>query len=149
MPPEDDELSPAQVDARLVLRVAGGVLVLLASGVGVSIGLYDWMAPSGKFKEPTSFPSPSVLQTNNRESIADRNPYAAPDADGGAIPIEQAMEMIARRGADAYSPIEQKSLAQQKSQPPSEENVRKPAAKTQGRPRRHGGGGGRGRSHRG
>lgn len=149
MPHEDDELSPAQVDAKLILRVAGGVLVLLAAGVGVSMGLYDWMAPSRNFKQPTSFLSPSVLQTNNRESIGDRSPRATPNADSGAIPIEQAMEMIARRGADAYSPLEQKSLAQQKSQPVPEENARKPAMKPQERARRHGRGKGRGRSHRG
>jgi hypothetical protein len=149
VPHEDDGLSPARVDARLILHVAGAVLALLAAGVGVSMGLYDWMAPSRNFKQPTSFPSPSILQTNNRESLGDRSLRPAPNADSGAIPIEQAMEMIARRGADAYSPLEQKSLAPQKSQPAPEQNARKPATKPQERARRHGRGKGRGRNHRG
>lgn len=144
MADEPDELSPAEVDTKLILRIAAAVLFLIAAGIGVSVGLYAWMAPARTFVEPARFPAPNVLDEHNQESPGERNPLVPASETRGAIPIEQAMEMIVGRGADGYAPLQAK---QEQAQPASEQGASKPVAGTRGHGshRRHR----RGRSRRG
>jgi hypothetical protein len=147
VPDEPDELASPNVHVGRVLLAVAGVLFLLGGGLAIALGLYEWKAPKRTFISPSAFPQPSVLETQKQEAqqpwVSGPQPVTTSEsAPKAAMPIEQAMEMIVRRGAAGYAPIEQKVLAQ-KTQPPSAEPSKRPSAKA----RLHARGRGRRRVH--
>ncbi len=122
MPDEPDNLASPDVDVGRVLYVVLGLLFILGAGVAISLGLYAWKAPSRTFVSPSVFPQPSVLETPKQEQrqpwITGPHPFDTDSEARSVIPIEQAMDMIAKRGADGYAPIEQSPPAA-KAPPPA------------------------------
>ncbi len=119
-----DDLPPPVSGTRAILYVAGGILLLLAASVGVLIAVFSWQVPNEEPQAPRVFPGPHALEDETTElknlraehekqlesyAWADRNKQKV------AIPIERAMQIIAKRGKDAYGPIEQQGTPGQSS----------------------------------
>lgn len=149
---EPDNLSPPDVRVRSVLLVAVGVLLLLGGALAIAMGLYDWKAPKRSFVSPRAFPPPRVLETQKQEAqqqwISGPRPVeTSEEGTRSTIPIEQAMELIVKRGAGGYAPIEQKVLAQ-KATSPSAKEANRPSTEPRSHARSHAKGRSRRRIHR-
>lgn len=109
-----DRLEPDSTNARLVLVVAGAVLLLLAVGFGMVFWFYKAEVPPRDAIVPKQFPSPQLMQDETdelhrveTEQQARLQGYRWIDRDKGliAIPIDEAMRMIAAKGANGYAPV--------------------------------------------
>lgn len=139
MSDEPDNLSPPDVNPPRILVVAASVLCLLGGALAVATGFYAWQAPKQTFTPPRAFPKPRVIETQKGEEQQwITGPRQTPESRmAQAMPIEQAMEMVVRRGADGYAPIEQKVLAQKSQAPSAEQGKGPPTSKTRRHVRRH------------
>jgi hypothetical protein len=109
------KLEPPDIPVRAVLVAACATLLLV---IGAVIGLdavYRAYVPNPAPPPPQTFPEPRVhpyeseeLRRLLAEQRARLGRYAWVDRDKGVveIPIEQAMRLIAEKGAHAYDPIE-------------------------------------------
>jgi hypothetical protein len=110
----DADLENPDVDARAIVVLVAGFLVLAATSV-VGLGFYYMHAHVGHASAPRSFPEPR-LETRNGQDLGalqrrqqgQLQVYAWRDRERGLvqIPLERAMEIIASRGAGAYGPLE-------------------------------------------
>jgi hypothetical protein len=110
----DVPLEPAGVSLWPVLFGAFASVVLMLAAIWVLSAVYDWRVPNRTVRAPEQFPSPRV-QTHQTEQLRDLlaaqrrhlTGYAWADQDKTLvrIPIDRAMEIIARRGAQAYEPL--------------------------------------------
>lgn len=109
-----DRLEPDSTNWRLLLAVAGTVLLLLIVAFGMILWFYRAVVPERPALEPQHFPSPQLIQDDtdelrrvNAEQRARLQGYRWVDRDKGliAIPIGEAMRIIAAKGADGYAPI--------------------------------------------
>ncbi len=124
-PTEHDDLAPQSVQTRRVLIAAGAFVALLAGSLAAMVGFYAWQAPSRRFTPPQTFPEPRLFVNQKEELnslLAAQRRRLEGERKGTqivAIPIEQAMEIIAKRGAEAYAPIGAQPAPQQaqKTQP--------------------------------
>ena len=109
-----DRLEPDSTQPKLLLAVAGAVLLLLAIAFGVVLWFYTANVPPHGPTVPKTFPSPRLMQDEsdwlNRAQAEQRarlQGWRWVDRDKGliAIPIDEAMRRIAARGADGYAPV--------------------------------------------
>ena len=109
-----DRLEPDSTRPRLLLAIAGAVLTLLAVAFGATFWFYKAEVPARGPIVPRVFPAPQLLQDETdelhrveAEQRARLNGYRWVDRAQGivSIPIDQAMRMIAAKGADGYAPI--------------------------------------------
>ena len=117
MPTErlDDHLEPPRVGLGPVLSAAVACVVLVFAAIGGLAWMYRVEVPSRRPAPPRQFPSPQLsvdevaerqrLQAAQRERLAG---YRWVDKQAGivSIPIERAMDIVARRGSGAYDPVE-------------------------------------------
>ncbi|WP_439393431.1 hypothetical protein ACRQ5Q_29400 [Bradyrhizobium sp. PMVTL-01] len=107
---------PADVDNRVVLAVVCGFLLFVAAAIAGLLLFLNAQVPSAFFpRVERRFPAPA-LQTSPQadlarfeaEQQARLSGYAWVDRDHGQarIPIEEAMQLVAGRGAHAYDVIE-------------------------------------------
>lgn len=110
-----DRLEPDATNARLLLAIAGGVLLLLVLAFGMVLWFYSANVPERGAIVPRQFPSPQLIRDETDERLraegeqrARIESYRWVDRDKGviAIPIGEAMRMIAAKGADGYAPID-------------------------------------------
>ena len=110
-----DRLEPDSTQPKLLLAVAGAVLLLLAIAFGVVLWFYTANVPPHGPTVPKTFPSPRLMQDEsdwlNRTQTEQRarlQGWRWIDRDKGliAIPIDEAMRRIAAKGADGYAPVE-------------------------------------------
>jgi hypothetical protein len=110
-----DRLEPDSTNPRLLFAIAGAVLLLLAVAFGMVIWFYKTQVPERGAIVPKEFPSPRLIQDETdqlhrvqAEQRARLQGYRWVDRDKGliAIPIGEAMRMIAAKGADGYAPID-------------------------------------------
>jgi len=110
-----DRLEPDSTDAKLLLAVAGAVLLLLVVAFGAVFWFYNANVPPHGPIVPKTFPSPRLIQDEsdwlNRAQTEQRSRLEGwrwVDRDKGviAIPIEDAMRRIAAKGANGYEPID-------------------------------------------
>jgi hypothetical protein len=120
-----DEREKPAVAAGLIAAVMGGFFVFVAL---VTVGLfffYQALAPYATFARPNIFPAPR-LQTRSdglrdpeiARQQADLERFRWIDKTRGEfqIPIEQAMKMVAARGARAYDPVPSPPISKAASQ---------------------------------
>lgn len=109
-----DRLEPDSTQPKLLLAVAGAVLLLLAIAFGVVLWFYTANVPPHGPTVPKTFPSPRLMQDEsdwlNRTQTEQRarlQGWRWIDRNKGliAIPIDEAMRRIAARGADGYAPV--------------------------------------------
>lgn len=110
-----DRLEPDSTHPKLLLAVAGAVLLLLVIAFGMVFWFYTAEVPPRSAIVPKQFPSPQLIQDESNElhrveteQQARMQGYRWVDRDKGliAIPIGEAMRMIAAKGADGYAPID-------------------------------------------
>lgn len=110
-----DRLEPDSTNPKLLLGVAGAVLLLLVVAFGMIFWFYKAEVPRHGAIVPKRPPSPDLIQDETeqlhrveREQRARLQGYRWVDHDNGliAIPIEEAMRMIAAKGAKGYAPID-------------------------------------------
>lgn len=107
-------LEPAGVPLRPVLRAAAASIALMLGAIFGLKAAYDWRVTTRTLPVPERFPSPRV-QTHQSEQLQDllaaqrRHLSEYQWADAGKtlvrVPIERAMDIIARRGAEGYAPL--------------------------------------------
>lgn len=104
--PEKEKVAPLGVDALRVFFIGIAILVALAVSLGAMVGFYDWKTPARSVSAPKAFPSPNVFgpQGSERRRLDEEQRNRLESA---AIPIAQAMALIAARGQSAYSPLPQ------------------------------------------
>ena len=109
-----DQLEPDSTQPKLLLAVAGAVLLLLAIAFGVVLWFYTANVPPHGPTVPKTFPSPRLMQDEsdwlNRTQTEQRarlQGWRWIDRNKGliAIPIDEAMRRIAVKGADGYAPV--------------------------------------------
>lgn len=109
-----DRLEPDSTQPKLLLAVAGAVLLLLAIAFGVVLWFYTANVPPHGPTVPKTFPSPRLMQDEsdwlNRTQTEQRarlQGWRWIDRNKGliSIPIDEAMRRIAARGADGYAPV--------------------------------------------
>ena len=109
-----DRLEPDSTQPKLLLAVAGAVLLLLAIAFGVVLWFYTANVPPHGPAVPKTFPSPRLMQDEsdwlNRTQTEQRarlQGWRWIDRKKGliAIPIDEAMRRIVARGADGYAPV--------------------------------------------
>ncbi|CCD98327.1 conserved hypothetical protein [Bradyrhizobium sp. STM 3809] len=106
---------PPEVDARVVLTVVGGFLLIVAAAVvGLLVFLKADVPGALAPKRERPFPAPTLQTTPQgdlakfeaaqHEALSD---YGWIDRDRGLahVPIDDAMRMIAARGEHAYDPL--------------------------------------------
>ena len=110
-----DQLEPDSTNPKLLLGIAGAVLLLLAVTFGMVFVFYNAVVPEQSAMVPKAFPSPRLIQDEadqlrqvDAEQRARLQGYRWVDRDKGviAIPIGEAMHMIATKGAKGYAPVE-------------------------------------------
>lgn len=110
-----DRLEPDSTNPRLLFAVAGAVLLLLALSFGMVLWFYTANVPERGAIVPRQFPSPQLLRDETDERLraegeqrARLKGYRWVDRDKGliAIPIDEAMRMIAAKGSNGYAPID-------------------------------------------
>jgi len=110
-----DRLEPDSTRPKLLLAVAGAVLLLLAIAFGAVHWFFAAEVPPHGPMVPKTFPSPRLMQDESAwlhraqtEQQSRLEGWRWVDRDKGliAIPIEQAMRRIAAKGADGYAPID-------------------------------------------
>jgi len=109
-----DDLESASLRAPRILALAVAALVLLFGSIGGLALYYRAEVPSRPTPAPRIFPEPRLrvdeatqlhdLQARQRDNL---NNYRWIDRQNGiiGIPIARAMQLIAKRGADAYKPV--------------------------------------------
>ena len=109
-----DRLEPDSTQPKLLLAVAGAVLLLLAIAFGVVLWFYTANVPPHGPTVPKTFPSPRLMQDEsdwlNRTQTEQRarlQGWRWIDRNKGliSIPIDEAMRRIAAKGADGYAPV--------------------------------------------
>jgi hypothetical protein len=110
-----DRLEPDSTEPKLLLGIAGAILLLLVIAFGLVLWFYIANVPAHGPTVPKMFPSPRLVQDEtdwlNRAETEQRSRlqgYRWVDRDKGliAVPIEDAMHRIAARGADGYAPVD-------------------------------------------
>ncbi len=106
---------PADIDNRAVLAIVGGFLLFVAAAVTGLLLFLDFQAPGAfsprverRFPPPELQTSPEVdLARFEAMQHAQLSSYAWVDRDHdiARIPIEEAMRLVAQRGAHAYDPV--------------------------------------------
>jgi hypothetical protein len=111
---------PPSISTTFVVWSALGSLLLVAIVIGGFYGLYRAAVPTANYPAATKFPQPRVDTKENEEL---RRIRAAQQqkletwgwSDAGhtlvKIPIERAMQLLAAKGKDAYSPLLQPQAA--------------------------------------
>ncbi|MEK4031857.1 hypothetical protein WOC76_00050 [Methylocystis sp. IM3] len=104
--PEKEKVAPLGVDALRVFFFGIGILVALAVALAAMVAFYNWNVPARSAPTPKAFPSPNVFAShgNERRRLDEEQ---RSHLESGAIPIMQAMALIAARGQSAYSPLPQ------------------------------------------
>jgi hypothetical protein len=114
------KLEPAGVHVGGVLLTGFASIVLVVAAVGGLDVVYRAYVPNPAPPPPQTFPQPRVqpnesaeLQRLLSEQRAQLSGYAWADRDKNLvkIPIERAMQLIVRKGAQAYDPLEPSSPA--------------------------------------
>lgn len=109
-----DRLEPDSTRPRLLLAIAGAVLVLLVVAFSAVLWFYTAEVPARAPIVPRQFPAPQLLQNETDElhrvdskQRARLTGYRWVDRAQGivSIPIDAAMRIIAAKGADGYAPI--------------------------------------------
>jgi hypothetical protein len=109
-----DRLEPDSTNWKRLLAIAGAVLLLLVVAFGMVLWFYKAEVPERPALVPQHFPSPQLIQDEteelrrvNAEQRARLQGYRWVDRGKGliAVPIGEAMRMIAAKGADGYAPI--------------------------------------------
>jgi hypothetical protein len=110
----DVPLEPPGVSRGPVLWGALASIALMMGAIWGLNAVYDRWVPNRTLPAPEQFPSPRV-QTHQAEQLRDllaaqrRQLMGYAWADQGKtlvrIPIEQAMEIVAQRGVEAYAPL--------------------------------------------
>ncbi|MXP62572.1 hypothetical protein E0493_04290 [Roseomonas sp. M0104] len=104
----------SRIDLRswLILGVGLGAAAFLVLAMGGLYALYRWTQAPMTYEPPRQFPQPR-LEANPAASLATFRAAQRAELEGGPQPdgtlrlsIEQAMETIARRGAQAYAPLQ-------------------------------------------
>ncbi|MGN6570239.1 MAG: hypothetical protein ACTHLO_02365 [Pseudolabrys sp.] len=110
-----DQLEPDSTRPKLLLMIAGAVLLLLAVAFGAVYAFYAAEVPPHGPMVPKGFPSPRLMQDETdwlrraqTEQQSRLEGWRWVDRDKGviAMPIEDAMRRIAARGAQGYSPVD-------------------------------------------
>jgi hypothetical protein len=110
-----DRLEPDSANPRRLLAIAGAVLMLLAVAFGATLWFYRTEVPPRGALVPKEFPSPRLIQDETTElhrveaeQRARLKGYRWVDRDKGliGIPIDEAMRMVAAKGANGYGPID-------------------------------------------
>lgn len=109
-----DRLEPDSTRPRLLLAIAGMVLVLLVIVCSAVLWFYTAEVPARTPIVPRKFPAPHLLQNETdelhrveSEQRARLSGYRWVDRAQGivSIPIDEAMRMIAAKGANGYAPV--------------------------------------------
>ena len=112
-----DRLEPDSTQPKLLLAIAGAVLLLLVIAFGLVLWFYTAEVPARGPTVPKVFPSPRLIQDEtdwlHRAETEQRSRlqgYRWVDRDKGliAIPIAEAVHRIAAMGADGYAPVDAK-----------------------------------------
>lgn len=110
----DERMESPQVSLRPLLFAALGVLMLLASAVGILEAIYHWQVPVKSYPAPEQFPQPRVqtgqvgqLHRLEAEQTQRLQQYKWVDRKQGLIqiPIDRAMQLLAGEGNQAYAPL--------------------------------------------
>lgn len=105
---------PPSVGMRFVGWSAVGSLLLLFVSIGVLLGFFHAVVPSEAPTAPQAFPQPRVDTTESDElrRITDVQnkkletwQWADDQHSTVQVPIERAMQLLAKKGADAYKPL--------------------------------------------
>jgi hypothetical protein len=105
-----DGFESPQLPARPFMLAAAGVLIFLATSMGVLYAVFDVTVTDRVPMLAQPAPEPQLLAHPRSElemTRADERARLA-QSGGNTIPIERAMAIIAARGADAYAPIQSK-----------------------------------------
>jgi hypothetical protein len=109
-----DGYESATLRAPRILVIAAGSLLLLFGSIGGLAIVYRIDAPSASPPPPRVFAEPRLrvdeagqLHERQAHQRAELEQYRWIDKQNGVIriPVARAMELIAKRGADAYAPI--------------------------------------------
>lgn len=110
-----DRLEPDSTRPKLLLAIAGAVLLLLVIAFGLVLWFYTANVPAHGPTVPKVFPSPRLVQDETdwlRRAETEQQSrlygWRWVDRDKGliAIPIAEAMHRIAAKGANGYAPID-------------------------------------------
>jgi hypothetical protein len=105
---------PGDVNARRVVIVAGSILGFVFISMAVLHLVYSNLIPHRRVERPVLFPQPRLqadeadeLRRLTAQQRARLSGYHWADASHTAItiPIERAMQIVAARGAGAYTPL--------------------------------------------
>ena len=105
---------PGDVNARRVVIVAGSILAFVFISMAVLYLVYSNLIPHRQAERPGLFPQPRLqaheadeLRRLTAQQRARLSGYHWADASHTAItiPIERAMQIVAARGAGAYTPL--------------------------------------------
>jgi hypothetical protein len=117
-----DDLAAPGVHAGRMLQIAAGLLLFLAASFGILYAIFRWQIPPQASLVPRQVPGPGLLQDERKELLQLRTDekrrlqafgWVDRDKQIVAIPIERAMQLIAKRGADGYAPIASEAPAGQ------------------------------------
>jgi hypothetical protein len=109
-----ERLEPGSVHTSYVLIGAAGFLILLFGAISVFAVIYQSAVPNPQPAAPRAFPAPQLeahpaaeLHRLLARQHKELNSYRWANADHTliAIPIQQAMKLIAQRGDQALAPI--------------------------------------------
>lgn len=112
--PGTEKLESPEVETRVVLLAALGVLVLVLGTVGVLGAIYYREVSVQRLPTPEKFPQPRVESKERQERLRIEAGQAARlagyrwiDRKEGIvqIPIERAMQLLAGEGMQAYAPL--------------------------------------------
>ncbi|HWL80627.1 MAG TPA: hypothetical protein VNR89_06735 [Roseomonas sp.] len=112
--PNDLTERRSRIDLRswLILGVGLGTAAFLALAMGGLYLLYRWTQAPMHYEPPQQFPQPR-LETNPAANLATFREAQRAELKGGRQPdgtvqlsIEEAMARIARRGTQAYAPLQ-------------------------------------------
>lgn len=105
---------PPSVGLAFVRWAATSAMLLLAVSIGVLYAVYQGVAPGTTPRAPQTFPQPRVDTTETEELhriTAAQNKkleswqWADSQHTMVQVPIERAMELLAKKGSDAYQPL--------------------------------------------
>lgn len=109
-----DHLAPPAVSTGRIVLLAAAGLVFLAVTFVVLGAIYFSVVPRTPSPPPKTFPTPRLsadpdgelkrLMAEQRRQLTGYR-WANPEHTLMTIPIERAMDLIARRGADAFAPV--------------------------------------------
>jgi hypothetical protein len=123
-----DDYEPSGEHPRAIILIAAGALGLLGASLGVLWGVFSWQVPSEQPVVPGIFPAPQILRDEafERDQLDARqriklDSYAWIDRDKKviAIPIQRALDILAKRGAAGYEPLIPPESPGQPAKPPA------------------------------